>query len=662
MSCEFSLFYSWEHVSFDFHEWTKGYPVLVLALLKIQPILEDKLLFGIETDVIKFLKETFKDNVNLFASMGRSEILLILRGNNLGKLLRNITELRETPISKIIDNINIVEVNTNIPIFIDSTSFPAIIHPTLHGKEEYHELEGMVLPMVDMMCYPGYEKIIASQKIPSCSEMYNFYGNYDLTMLWNAPVAFSEFAKDITKFRNTMKKTGCIKRTYTTFLVKTLKNEENQGITELQLINLRCELVAGTEEIIKKAEHVNLQPMVKSSLIEFIGRLNTHYNQLDSKSSFNDMLGIHHSINWTLGQLDNIPTHLVHRINNHLSEIVDLSNNAIFQRYSGLETRFDTCKQLPLPFLRGVNGFIAAASCIPCFIIKSIFPKRKIHDAWPGFVVFGLSYSYQLFIGGRILSFPASSLLRPIEDWWGITHEVTHLYYYTVNFRKDIPPEDVAYLQESALSELNLWIDIEEICANWFDFVYIFQREKIRYFPMIWKSWLRWKRVWERKDQYIFRSFMIFLSSDLEGLRKAQLEGHANYLKYINSQFDAMRDLVMTKVPEFAKYISDLRSNILQEIAIIARRFDQFFLFLEDKYFDKKVYDRLNPEYPDFILKKHLKEIDEGYIITEDIPSPVKLLHSLYDKYTASNKEVPIRTTAATVLTLWHKYMKDYNE
>ena len=106
---------------------------------------------------------------------------------------------------------------------------------------------------------------------------------------------------------------------------------------------------------------------------------------------------------------------------------------------------------------------------------------------------------------------PAGTLQRPIEDWWGITHEIAHAIYWASDFyNKDLPTDIRQYFEGIPIYSSNrilFRIDIEEIYANWFDFKYIFQGDKNRYFPQN-RFEARKKLGWSQ-DDFIILSFVI---------------------------------------------------------------------------------------------------------------------------------------------------------
>jgi hypothetical protein len=464
----------------------------------------------------------------------------------------------------------------------------------------------------------------------------------------------------------TMGEIGGIHNTLTTFSgIKKIPDSNTSLKPPPQLAGFKSELAPGTEDVVRMLNTLDpsiLDPTGRSRLLEFLGRLNSYYGRREYKSSFQDMVGVIDSIRYRLDELKAASGSKAHYINTTLSEIIDLSNNALFQRYADLETRFETSKHLPFPFLRGINGYISAATCIPCFIFKSVYPDTAVRQNWTGFVLFGLSYSYQL-LRGHILSYPASTLQKPIEHWWGITHEVAHAIYRISDFYNQELLESIKdYFNGFSAQNpmLLLGQDVEEIYANWFDFRYVFGGDKTRYFPTIWKSWLRWERIKRFKFDYLMRSLIIFLTTDLSGFHNAINQGEVE--KYLETKFSEMKALIAPRVYGFLDFAADMTPETLRKMARFIDKIEPYLLFLEQEYFEQEIYERLNQPYPKDLLNQHMQSLEDGIIVVDNIPNPIKLLHELYDKYPALDKHVPLRTNAATVLSLWFKYTKDYRE
>jgi len=278
-----------------------------------------------------------------------------------------------------------------------------------------------------------------------------------------------------------------------------------------------------------------------------------------------------------------------------------------------------------------------------------------VDEVWQGFVLFGLSYSYQL-LRGRVLSIPANALQRPIEDWWGISHEVAHSISWAKDFyRQELPSDIKENLQEiqAPISSFTSF-DPQEIYAHWFDYTYIFQGNAEYYFPTIWKSWLRWERTREFKVDYLLRSLIIYMTKQLDSLYSAHNQSFEQTVDLLTSKYKEMKDKITQRVPEFREFASDIDEIQIRDMTLVIQQVEPFLNFLENQYFDHNMYNRLNPKYDK--LDNHIALLQDGVVITEDIVNPIKLLHKLMDVLNVYHDPVPLKTTAATVLSLWHKH------
>jgi len=152
------------------------------------------------------------------------------------------------------------------------------------------------------------------------------------------------------------------------------------------------------------------------------------------------------------------------------------------------------------------------------------------------------------------------------------------------------------------------------------------------------------------------------MQQSIRGFAGAQNAGYEERNEYIEAQFKQMRDLILSKVPEFQGFVKDVTPEDVLHLADLSEYFEAYLNFLQNQYFDKEICDMLNPAYPPDLLNKQVLSLQEGIVVTSPVPNPIRLLRALYDYYPASNRMVPLRTTAATLLTLWNTYMKNFKE
>jgi len=654
-----ALFYCWKGISKPIYEWAKGSPVLVASLLNIHPGLVEKTSLESEIRISKVLQERFGDHANPFLGMGHSEVLLLLKGRNFNDLLNEVTEVVRTMSIRDIG----VRYGPNVGypketrIFICTTSYPSVAHPALRSNRSYEEFEGTVAPIVYINCAPGLEDYVVAKR-PNKSVVRNVYGKYDLAIEWDEPIELATFAKNLTDFRNVIGKKEGVQNTCTIF--KSSEDRPTKELGEAKPIHHSIQLSSSplTRRFLTQSKC--LDPVVRGQLLDFLGRFDTYYCRPESHSFFRDMAGLRQTVSTVLSIIPRATAEDRQLAQTYLSQVLDLANHAIYQRYAGIETHFEFDQHVPFPFLCDINGYISASNSVPFFLFSSFFGDKVIEQFWPGFVLFGQSYSYQ-WLSGHVLSYQASALFRPIEDWWGISHEVAHSIYWLTDFLRKRAARDIQDYISKASSEdpeKNFQIDIAEIFANWFDYKYVFCSNPSSFFPIIWRSWLRWERIWAYGEQYLVRSLATFLSGYLEDFYEARGISRPATEEFLEGKFNQMNEIILNSVPEYSRFIKHVKFQ-KKSLFNVFIHLIHVLNFLENNYFDQEIYKRMNPNYPSKILQDHVSQIKRGQIITDKIPSPVKLLHELYRACRAPQKEVSLRTTAATALTLWNYYVRE---
>jgi hypothetical protein len=327
--CDYSLFYSWESISKPIHEWARDAKTVVLALLSIQPKIEEYFTFEVEQLIIEHIKTTLNDDANIFIGMGYADMLFLLKANGFDQILPKISKLRRELTVGDLFKETPLPCDPKVPIFICSTTFSAIAHPRLAGKQEYDDLEGKIFPVVNIDCSPGYEKFVAKAKPLSCNAARDIYGKYDVSLIWQEQVDLSTFARELTDFRNEISNFDGIRSTSTTLIgFNDLSPHEPGSISPPPYVeDFSPAVIPGLEYLIEQGKKLN--PEESAKLYDFLGRFNTYLGRRESYLYFRDMEGIHRSIKWVLDQLSIGEKEKTYRLHTYLSQIIDLANHGI---------------------------------------------------------------------------------------------------------------------------------------------------------------------------------------------------------------------------------------------------------------------------------------------------------------------------------------------
>jgi len=339
-----------------------------------------------------------------------------------------------------------------------------------------------------------------------------------------------------------------------------------------------------------------------------------------------------------------------------LTEVADLARSAINQRYSGLEIHPETLAHSQSPILCDIRSIVLASSCLPAFVFEHLKSNGQREALWAGYVLFGNAYTPKWY-PQNILALPATSIYRPIEEWWKITHEIAHAVFDLLRVKNKISPAFrefiiLAYGKDNAIRVLN------EFFANWFDWKYIFQKDTAFFIKSIWQSWGRLPIVWEQKHQYLVRSFAVMLCESLPDLVKRWQSGR---------EVEHIMPLLQEKWLEFVKllrtgsdmdrFLNDVTEKNVRDIFVHVSRSAIPMLSFFENLFEKscgieELFERLNPPYPDVMV--HVSKLLRGEVVTDPIPNPCKLHLELRKKL---NGSPTLCTEIAYILSLENLYV-----
>lgn len=647
-------------------QWIGRSPILLLVMLRLHPFLVLKLGLDAEIAVTNYLTDLYKNTSNIFIGLGRSEILLLLKGKNLQSLLSEVPTLRkQMRCNNVLSSFKETFPNetSDLPIFCSTTTFPLLLHPRFSEVSEaskYEEFEGLVNPLITISCDPSYELDVIALQPKSAKYIRNLYGKDDLIIRWENPLPLKDFMKELTQLRDDWKKK---KEVYDTSTI--LQGSEDLKETKtVPSRNIKLKSVSLLEEDVSWLNESQISPFLRMQLQDFIGRLNTCYLSQHITPYFRDMLNMKGYIKHLVSELsDETHPSAKAEVEMDIAQLIDLGNHGIYQRYSGIESHLETTSYLPFPLLCDINGVISAASSIPWFIHENIFEDHSATDTWSGFVVFGQTYSYEWLLGG-IYSYPARTLFQPITEWWGITHEVCHDLFNIFEVEEKISKiaqklaDYIGEIRQKSRIDLNFDYFLQEIFANWFDYKFIFTVDKKElFFQNIWESWINIPRVWEESHLYILRTLALYSCSDLVTLRRTLSDSKHALHSLLNQKLEELKKIISQRVPTIREIFEESgKEKTHEDIYECLERLLPYLVFLEEQFFKEELFKRLNPEYP--LLSTHIEKISNGAVVTDNIVNPIALLHGLQIFHLNNNKSPSIGSSIALVLSLWNWLLK----
>jgi hypothetical protein len=568
--------------------------------------------FHSRREAAQFLKDRYS-NAHVFYALGHSELVMLLGGDDLAKLLGNVTELR-----------NASNKDTS-RWFARTTTFPLVSYEAVHKQSNYKILTGLIHPVITVRCTPAAENAIVSS-LPSDAQFHarNIYGDTDLTVYWypEAGVSVGVFAETISILRKRWADSDLVHKTSSYIEIPRLRGES----TPCQMVPSNADLIH--PQLLPKLD--TLFPLsLRASVADLIFRLTAcladpvialDYADMEQTFPFIEDLLDHLHLATTANPVEAEK----HRMS--LMETADLARSAINQRYAGLESNPETLSHSQSPVLCEIRSYVLAASAFPGFIFDRL--RMDQEPRWAGYILFGGTYS-PLQREQNIFSLPTNWLFKPIEEWFKITHEVGHGVFNLLNV-EGLLPSWVKDSISNAYGPGSTIRVINEIFANWFDWRYVFNRETNFFVKKMWESLLGWPAVWEKKPQYLVRGFAVFLAGQLSEIQSHLSSGRRSEVYPIMEQKWLSFVELLNTIPDAAGYCDLPRETIHAIIKQIINICPLLF-FLETGFETacqiEGLSERLNPEYLD--LETHVQELLNGNVVSTKIVNPCRLHLSL---------------------------------
>lgn len=129
-------------------EWLTDAPLVMLVLFKLHPSLISK--YGVrgEVQVLDYLARHLEDShPNVMTSLGHSEVVLLLKGNDLSTMLRSISQVRDRAtfgdVFKGSAELPVGDASL-LPVFANSTSFPLISYELVLDQNDFSQVLSLI--------------------------------------------------------------------------------------------------------------------------------------------------------------------------------------------------------------------------------------------------------------------------------------------------------------------------------------------------------------------------------------------------------------------------------------------------------------------------------------------------------------------------------------
>jgi hypothetical protein len=223
---------------------------------------------------------------------------------------------------------------------------------------------------------------------------------------------------------------------------------------------------------------------------------------------------------------------------------------------------------------------------------------------------------------------PDEALSQPIVQWWRAHHEVGHAVYRAIKFEERLEASAARWFREltqmsgRALAPVDVVGYIEELFAQWFDFVFAFARGDEAYQCAIWTSWIKIRRVWQRKEEYVARSLAIYMYNREEEWLTAAVSREAS-MDYLLERLEDLSVVLRRGVPEFGEYWGKL-SDDAKRMAV--RNVDVLLPLISPPLveLERALADSAPAAYAE--LDEHAQTVLRGEVVLSGVSSPAALL------------------------------------
>jgi hypothetical protein len=668
----FGIRWSDPSISKPLPEWLADAPLILLVLFKLHPGLLSNYGLKGEIEVIQYLADHLQSaDANLMTSLGHSEVLALLKGEDLSTILRIVSNIRDqATIGDVFKGNCVLPKNraSLLPAFANSTSFPLISYELVLDPSDFGRVRGLVKPVVTLRCQPGSDEAIASSlRKHGIGQALECYGKEDILIWFQEAIEIGDFTSRLMSFREEWRDHPGLYSTLTVFLgVPEREAERREPMPDEASLSVPVACQEVHSRLSNALQGDWLEGNVTSELLGFANRLSSCAADPYICVEFADMLGfIEYLVSLLSAMKDDIQ-----RNEYDSSEItkgvlldqIHTANEALYQRYSGIEAHLEGVPFPPFSSHAGINRVVLAAADLPFFVLNDGFAKVRDDNLWPGFVTFSESEPFQAF-HAEILSFPSRSLFTPVDEWPTISHEISHIAYRILNFgghaetslhdligrlegHPAFPPPEVLQL-------------VFEIFAHWFDFCFFFEGKDIDYFiDQLWVGWLKVPMVWRRKRQYLLRSLLMDIWGDYEQFVKTS-KGSARRREFIKYRYATMIARLSGKSQRFRYFMTGITEEDERSIFLdafwVSGVFKTFEIFRQ-RSIENGLYKRLNAPYEK--LEQHLTLLESGKVVCDEIPNPKTLLFKLKERLVKNGVDIHPKISLAMILTLSNDYRR----
>lgn len=607
-------------------DWIAGWPLLGLIALEL-----DKWLYTIQkpstsiSSVIQYFlacPDLNSESLAFFSGFGQSELFVLVRAETFTTIFDLVHVARSAKYKDI--GVGTGD-SADYAVFSSTHTVPLISYNEVLLNKEYWKILDSVDASIEISCPPGFESEIGATQLFGDKPTYSRLGQTDILLRLDT-VDACNLVEKLIEFRATWTNLSPLLVDTKTSIFFGVKSGARPSQYTIERDDPYPPINATFETD---------KPFIASRITSISHRLGTASN---IRSSYPAVMSMRQLPPRLLGEVENYiecyerggdPTF---PYEGTIIRLLENGEIGLAQRIGASLSPNKGSFFIPAQFADGVLASIFAIENFVSFVFHTFSCSNpNDYNDWPGYVFFSDSCGFQ-YSEGDIFSLPLEAVTSPIADrinWLTLTHEISHAIFTIFDIdskEKGVIQESACRVRQSGNMKLEEWEydrikdEIFELFANWFDYYHFYDRDLPFYQTSVWRSWDAVPFVHKEQIEYIFRSFAIFVLSELDTYRGALASGKE--IEYLNEQWERYEDFSKQHIPEIYEKFGF--ESCKQRVIDLALDFGGPFSHIAENYRNESFRALINLAYPE--LGNHIIMIFEGEVIEDEIKNPLLLL------------------------------------
>lgn len=655
----------------DLETWLDGYPLVGLTLLEL-----DKWLYSRESGsgtstnasqeltkrIIDALPLQHKKNIAFFGGFGRSELYSLVRTNNLDEIWQFVRIVRNLHFSDCFSDSP--PIDKDHPVCIRTRTLPLVSYDSLkEDSDSWHVsgFEGKTLASIRISCPSGFESYVSNSFKGETYRIDNILGGEDINISTQNGVETAEIISTLLNFRKKWTKECKAPIKTQTIIHSPLAPDESLYSSPIMYqLGVFPFDIHIPQEIAKKYQ--GLANRSQSLMFKVVSLYRDRLNHMLVQDMIPYMHYLQDQLQGLALAIKDENTKDTYAYESLIREALESAEIGLVQRSN---SSFDLAHGesfLPLSFGDGIFTNLVSLEVLVNSIFDIWGKTRENSEEgrpWNGFAVFSDSVGFKVR-WGEVMYFPLAAATNPFShegNWLTLTHEISHAIFLRLEIPSKLESSHKKLYQNyvRGRQELNDLLpsyryftdEVFELFAHWYDFTHFYGKNFKSYMRNIWRSWTILPVVNINMVEYFTRSYVIFMTKDMQRLVDSYNNGSLSYNNFLDATLKEHNNLLCTLFPHFDNIVAEMES-LKDSIKRLCQVYVPLIKKFNDMFEDERFSESINKPYDE--IDKHVQAIIRGQVVTSEITNPYALTKHIAEKN--DFKETEPRVSTALLLSL----------